>query len=66
METFTELRPEALEWLGLAKRSRQLENGAGWGLQGGAQWVGHRKHLSGQLCFSVHQLWLVRRSTVPF
>lgn len=64
METFTELRPEALEWLSPAKRSRQLR---GWGLQGGAQWARHRKHLSGAtLVLCAPALDSVHGSTVPF
>lgn len=36
METFTEPRPEVLEWLSPARRRRQLRDGGRWGLQGGA------------------------------
>lgn len=40
METFTELKPEALEWPSPAKRSRQLR---GWSEMGPTGWsrVGH-------------------------
>lgn len=54
METFTEPRPEALEWLSPAKRSRRLRDGVGWGLPAGTQHVRHRNYLSGQLW---SQLW---------
>lgn len=42
METFTEPRPEVLEWLSPARRRRQLRDGGGGGACRAEQWITHR------------------------